>query len=41
VPQLTSTLASDFTAVLQTGSGSADLQQAQFHLEQGFAVTPK
>jgi hypothetical protein len=41
VPQLTSTLASDFTAVLQTGSGSADIQQAQFHLEQGFAVTPK
>jgi hypothetical protein len=42
VPQSTSTLASDFTAVLVGGpGGGSDVQQAQFHLEQGFAVTPK
>ena len=42
VPQSASTLASDFTAVLVGGpGGGSDAQSAQFHLEQGFAVTPK
>jgi len=44
VPASSSTLASDFTATAQpppsAGSAAAP-QSAQFHLEQGFAVTPK
>jgi hypothetical protein len=44
VPQSTSTMASDFTATVilppQAGSAAGQSRTAQFHLEQGFAVTP-
>ncbi|HEY1548526.1 MAG TPA: hypothetical protein VGG28_11925 [Kofleriaceae bacterium] len=42
VPQSTSVLSSNFTAVIVgVPGGGSDAQQAQFQLEQGFAVTPK
>jgi hypothetical protein len=41
LPTSSSTLASDFTATGPAGQGSAAPESATFHLEQGFAVSPK